>query len=126
MHGASVDAEGQAHLPLHVPAQERVHLLRERPPAVPIPARDRHHEGLRRRLESRGRRRADLADPTDPITPPPQPTRRTGSGTWKRKAGSSSSLRTSPSWGGRNRGSEPAARAAHAEELAIRARSDIL
>src|SRR5947209_7868064 len=41
MHGAGLDPEGQAHLAVHVPTQERVHLLRERPPAGPIPARDR-------------------------------------------------------------------------------------
>src|SRR5438445_632474 len=58
MHGAGLDPEGQAHLAVHVPTQERVHLLRERPPAGPIPACDRDHEGLRRRLESRGARQA--------------------------------------------------------------------
>src|SRR5437899_11758883 len=78
MHGACPDAEGEAHLAVHVPTQERVHLLRERPPAGSIPARDRDHEGLRRRLESRGRRRTEppRAIP-NPITPPPQPTGRT-------------------------------------------------
>src|SRR5438445_13337376 len=78
MHGAGLDPEGQAHLAVHVPTQERVHLLRERPPAGPIPARDRHHEGLRRRLEGRRRRRTDPPDAIpNPITPPPQPTGRT-------------------------------------------------
>src|SRR5207245_11260216 len=78
MHGARLDAEGQAHLALHVPTQERVHLLRERPPAGPIPARDRDHEGLRRRLESRGRRRTEPPHTIpNPIPPPPQPTART-------------------------------------------------
>src|SRR2546425_12073428 len=78
MHGARPDAEGQAHLAVHVPTQERVHLLRERPPAGSIPAGARDHEGLRRRLESRGRRRTEppRAIP-NPITPPPQPTGRT-------------------------------------------------
>src|SRR2546427_364327 len=82
MHGARLDAEGQADLAVHVPAQERVHLLRERPPAGPIPARDRDYEGLRRRLE--GHRRCRAGPPNaipnaipNPITPPPQPTGRT-------------------------------------------------
>src|SRR2546428_1854536 len=78
MHGARLDPEGQAHLAVHVPVEERLHLLRERPPAGPIPARDRDHEGLRRRLESRGRRRPEPPHPIPtPITPPPQPTGRT-------------------------------------------------
>src|SRR3989442_9942815 len=74
LHRAGVDPEGQAHFPLHVPVEERVHLLRERPAAGAVPARDRDHEGLRRRLESRRRRGANLPNP---ITPPPQPTGRT-------------------------------------------------
>src|SRR5205823_13912632 len=78
LHGAGADPERQADLPLHVPAQERVHLLRERPPPSAVPARDGHHKGLRRRLEGRRRRAARLPDAVpNPITPPPQPTGRT-------------------------------------------------
>src|SRR5713101_6666787 len=76
VHGASAHAEGQADLPVHVSAQERLHLLRERSAAGTIPAGDRHHEGLRWRLASRGRHRTELPNP-NPITPPPQPTGRT-------------------------------------------------
>src|SRR2546430_12119769 len=78
MHGEGPHAEGQADLPLHVPTQERLHLLRKRPPAGAIPAGDRDHEGLRRRLEGRRRHRAGVPDSIpSPITPPPQPTGRT-------------------------------------------------
>src|SRR5207247_11219252 len=77
VHGAGAHAEGQADLPLHVPAQERVHLLREREAARSVPTRDRRDAGLRRRLE--GRRGRGARPDELPITPPPQPTGRSRS-----------------------------------------------
>src|SRR3990172_10451775 len=69
LRGAGAHPEGQADLAVLESAQECVHLLRGWPAPRPVPARERPHEGLWRRLEGRRRGRATMT-----LTPPPQPT----------------------------------------------------